>query len=159
MAFPTLSDLVVKESYVFVLKKGSNVLGQIRSVQPQAQGTVRQHARIGDVNQKSTAGPNQNTVTIEVYVDDNLYDLARVLGIEPPGGGWTGSETIKLNPSVTAYDLTIEQYDVNDSTGTLKAVWTLKGCTPSQFSPDITADSEVTAQIQVTCEDIYVTPQ
>ncbi len=156
--FPTLE---LNESSVFVLRKGSAIVGQAIRVQPKSTIPTKKVARLGDTTKKVSYQPTESSVAIEIYTEKDPDQLALILaGTLKPGGGWAGTEKLFLNPTITAYDLTVDQYNAASGTNdTLVGVWTMKNFKPTSLDLNVQSDNPATITINGEMEDFYLTPQ
>ena len=162
MASPTtLPTLEYLEGQVAVLLKGSTVLGQVVSVSPQSQSATRKLARLGDTDKVTSYGPAEHSLSIELYAERDPDQLAALLGgsTKPGSGGWVGTEILHLNPTITAYNLTLDIYDAATS-GTDNKIgsWTFAGFKPSSLSAPFSADNVANVTMNGECSSISYTP-
>jgi hypothetical protein len=159
----SMPDFEVTESQVYVVKKDSTVLGQVVSIGPQSNVPTRKLPRIGDTNKKTSYGTAEHSVSLEIYSEYDPTEMALIMSggaISRTTAGWLGTEQIRLNPSITAYDLIVEVY--SSATGItgdeFVGKWTLKEFKPSQLGIRVQADSAVTFTVNGECNDVYYTP-
>jgi len=131
MASPSpaiMPTMELVESSVFIVRKGLLVLGQTIRVQPKSTIPTKKVARLGDTTKKVSYQPTESSVSLEIYTEKDPDQLALILGgATKPGGGWVGTEKLFLNPTITAYDLLIDQYDAASGvTDALVGTWTMK---------------------------------
>ncbi len=158
----TMPAIEILESSVYVLKKGTQVLGQVVSVQPQSQIQSRKLARIGDTNKTTSYSPAEHSFNVEVYAEKDPNEMAALLGgtQKPVSGGWVGTEQLRLNPTVAKFDMTMEVYgSATGSNDELQGTWHIKGFKPTTLNPSVQADANVTIQINGECDDIYYQPE
>lgn len=158
----TMPTMEVNEGSVFILRKSTSVLGQVIRVQPKSTIPTKKVARIGDTTKKVSYQPTESSVSIEIYTEKDPDQLAILLaGTQKPGsGGWVGTEKLFLNPTITAYDLSLDQYDAATGTSdTLVGVWTLKNFKPTSLDLNVQSDNPATITINGEMEDFYLTPQ
>lgn len=157
----TMPAMEVNEGSVFVLRKGTDVIGQAIRVQPKSTIPTKKIARIGDTTKKVSYQPTESSVAIEIYTEKDPDQLAMLLaGTQKPGGGWAGSEKLFLNPTITAYDLSLDQY--NAATGTndvLVGTWTMKNFKPTSLDLNVQSDNPATLTINDEMEDFYLGPK
>jgi hypothetical protein len=158
----------ITQSSVYVVKKyvdggsGDIVLGQVANANPQSNIPSRKLARLGDTNKHTTYQPAEHSMQLQMYSEFDPDQLAAVLGgtTKPISGGWASGTNLRLNPSVTAYDLVIEVY--KSATGTSADVfqgeWIIDNFKPTTLNVPIGADSEVTYTLNGECDDIYYMP-
>lgn len=155
-----MPNFEVLEGFLYVLKKGTTVIGQCSRVQANSQIPSRKVPRIGDTSKKIVRQPTEHTCNLEIYAERDPDQMGNLLGVtKPTSGGWVGTEKLTLNPSISPYDLLVEVYDAATGTGdTLVGKWTMKNFVPTSLSLPIQADSVVTHAINGECDDIYYTP-
>jgi hypothetical protein len=151
----------VTEGSVFVLRKATKIIGQAIRVQPKSQIPTKKIARIGDTTKKVSYQPTESSVNIEIYTEFDPDQLAAVLGgtQKPGSGGWVGTEQLVLNPTITAYDLILDQYDGALGTGdTLVGTWTMKNFKPTSLDLNVQSDNPATITINGEMENFYLVP-
>ena len=155
----TMPAFEVTESQVYVVKKSTTVMGQMASFAMQSNVPSRKVARIGDTNKSTSYSPAEHSANMELYSEFDPDELATILG-DPKGGNWAGTEELRLNSTITAYDLTVEVYDAATGVSdTLLATWTIDNFKPTSLAVQIRADSPVTYTINGECDDIFLTPE
>lgn len=163
MASPTtMPALQVQEGQLYVLRRGSTVIGQALRVQPQSNVPTRKVPRLGDTNKSTSYQPAEHSVSIEIYAERDPVALAQLLGgaVKPASGGWVGTEVLSLNPTVAAFDLFVDVYET--ATGTsdeLAGTWTLENFKPSSLSVPVQADNVVTHTINGELDSLTYTPE
>ncbi|HNT76018.1 MAG TPA: hypothetical protein PKH77_13465 [Anaerolineae bacterium] len=162
MASPTtVPAFQVQEGQVFIVKKGTDVIGQVTRINPQAQSQTRKIARLGDTTKKVSYQPTEFTVSMEMYSEYDPKQLAILLaGTQKPGsGGWVGTEVLFLNPTIAAYDLLIDVYDAaTDGSDTKVGTWTLDNYKPTSLNINIQADNPATITLNGEMENLTYTP-
>ena len=163
MATPTtMPALTYTEGQVYVLRKGTDVIGQALSVQLQSNIPTRKLARIGDTNKSTSYAPAEHTANIQMYSEFDPDQLAKMLGgtQKPTTGGWVGTETLYLNPSVAAYDLFVDVYDAaTDGSDVLQGTWTISSFKPSSLSVPIQADNAIILTLNGECTALTYSPE
>jgi len=135
------------------------LLDQARAITPNSTSDERNYARIGDASTLTVGGQVTTSVTLQVYMDNNLEEVARVLGIKRPSGGWIGTETIRLDPTRVS-DLKIESYDGVDVGADLLYTEMIYGFRPTGFSVPEEAEGDVRiAEINGSCSAYYIIPK
>lgn len=162
MASPTtVPAFQLQEGQVYVVKKSTNVIGQVVRINPQSQVQTRKVARLGDTTKKTSYQPTEHTVSMELYTEYDPAQLAHLLGgtAKPGSGGWVGTEKLFLNPTITAYDLTIEVYDAaTDGADNLVGAWTLDNFKPTSLNVNIQADNPSTITMNGEMDDLWYIP-
>lgn len=134
------------------------LLDQGKVSTPSSSAEEKTYNRIGDLNTLKLGGQVTTDVTLQVYVDDHLDEVARVLGYIRPGGGWVGTENIKLDPTKVS-DLKIESYDGTDVGSTLLFTEYINQFRPMNFSIPEDADGDVRiAELSGSCVAYYIIP-
>lgn len=157
----TMATFEVLEGQVYVLVKGSSVFGQVLSINPQSQISTKKVARLGDTNKSTSYQPAEHSFSLEVYSEKDPNELAMLLGgtTKPGSGGWAGTEQLRLNATVTAYDLKVDVYGSATGSGDVKqGTWHLIGCKPASMNVQIQAENPSTISINGECNDIYYAP-
>ena len=107
-------SLNVRQQYLSMLfhkipgEAAWTLIDQGRVASPSQTADVQEYNRIGDKNKLQVAGQITTEVTLNVYVEHDIQELARFLGTVKPAT-WVGTENIQLDPSLVA-DLKIENY-------------------------------------------------
>jgi hypothetical protein len=166
MARPAFNeDLVVRRQYLSLVhakipgESSWVLLDQGRVITPTNEAQIDEYRRIGDINVLQVPGPITHKATIEVYVENDLEELARVLGFVKPGGGWVGTETIKLDPT-KVIDFKIENYDGITTAAVLDSTEYLNKFRPSSLEMTLDSAGDVRiANIQGVTDDYYITPR
>jgi len=158
-------DLEVRQQYlsmVFVKVPGEadwTLMDQGRVTTPDQAADEREYKRIGDRSSVKVAGTVTTTANISVYVEDDLEEMAKVLGFTRPGSGWLGTEEIKLDPT-KVLDFKIENYegiDVGDALLFTEYVNHFQG---SKLTMTLDAEGDVRiAEVSGSCADYYIIPE
>ena len=135
------------------------LLNQGRVVTPNQTTDTQEYKRIGDKNSKKVPGTVGTEVTLNIYVEDDITELARILGTKKPvSGGWVGSEVIELDPSVVA-DLKVENYDGATTGSTLLFTEYINEFQPGTLNPNLDAEGDVRiAELSGTADSYYIMP-
>lgn len=164
MPFPTLpahetrgAELVAL--YVKPAGSGSfTLLGQGSSFQATSEAEERESRRIGSADATVNYGAATHRVTAAIYTQGNLAEVAAILGIPRPGGGWVGTEVIKLDPS-KAVDFIAVRYDSNSTTGVPKSVQYVNSFKGGSFELGTEAGTnDEIANINGSCVSHYIMP-
>lgn len=156
----TMPAFEVLEGQVFILKKGSTVFGQVISINPQSQTPTKKIARLGDTNKSTSYSPTEHSLKLEIYAEKDPNEMGALLGVAKPGsGGWVGTEQIRLNATIAAYDLTIDVYNAATGSGDVKqGTWTIDNFKPANFNIQIQAENAAQVSLDGECDDIYYVP-
>lgn len=157
----TMPTFELQEGFLYVVKKGSDVIGQMLSIEMSAQVPTRKVPRLGDTNKKTTYGATEFSARCELYSEQDPDQLAKLLaGTQKPNtGGWVGTEQLKINPSVGAYDLTVNVYDKNTgSDDALVGAYTIKNFKPTQLQFRVQADNPTTISMSGEPDEWYYIP-
>lgn len=109
-------DLQVRQQYlsmVFHAFPGTAwvLLNEGRVITPNQSADETEYGRIGDKNKLKIANAVATDVAVQVYFEDNLKEVARILGGDVrPGGGWVGTEEIELDTTVV-HNFKVESYN------------------------------------------------
>lgn len=135
------------------------LLNQGKTFSPDVNADVKDFRRIGDKRVTSIPGAAKTTVTFQVYLDDDVSELARALGEVKPGGGWTGSEEIDLDPDFVA-DYKIENYDGSDPGAALLFTEYINEFRGNKLTPSLGADDDSRmADVSGTAYSYYIIPE
>jgi len=163
MASPaTLPTFDFTQGEVYVIRKGTDVIGQAFSINISSNLPTRKIARLGDTDKSTTYAPAEHSANLTVYSEKDPSQLAMILGgtEKPATGGWAGTETLLLSPSATAYELSVDVYDAaTTGTDTLQGTWTMTGFKPASLSVPIQADGVVTLTINGECNAVTYAPE
>lgn len=162
MASPTtVPAFEIQEGQVFIVKKGTTVIGQATRINPQSTAQTRKIARLGDTSKKVSYQPTEHSVSLELYSESDPDQMAALLGgtTKPSSGGWVGSEKLFLNPTIAAFDLLIDVYDAaTDGSDNKIGTWTLDDFKPTSLNVNIQADNPATITMNGEMIDLYYTP-
>jgi len=159
------ADLDLRQQYLSMLyhkipgEAAWTLIDQGKVSTPSSKADEKTYNRIGDENQVKVAGQITTDVTLQVYVDDNLDEVARMLGFVRPGSGWSGSEVIKLDPTKVS-DLKLESYNGVTAGSTLLYTEYINQFRPMNFSVPEDADGDVRiAELSGSCASYYIVPE
>lgn len=158
----TMPAIQLVEGSVFILKKATTVIGQAINVRPKSSVPTKKVARIGDTNKNVSYQPTEHSVDIEIYTEFDPSQLAALLGgtAKPGSGGWAGTEQLRLNPSVAAFDLTLEVYKTALGTSdSLAGIWTMDNFKPTSLDLNVQSENSSTITINGECADIFYEPE
>lgn len=159
------TDLVVRQQYLSMLfhkvpgEANWTLLDQGKVATPSSKAEEKSYNRIGDKNTLKIGGQVTTDVTLQVYVDDNLDEVARMLGFIKPSGGWLGTEEVQLDPTKLG-DLKIENYDGTTVGSSLLFTEYINRFRPLNFSIPEDADGDVRiAELSGSCVAYYIIPE
>lgn len=139
MTKATIPALTTRDPRYAVVKAGSTVLGQVRSVTPNstANRDKKTNIPIGAVTASTFYGPPDYThkVDFELYAATANDEAMRLLGNSPLGAG--GSAGLDATKSVAS--LKIEIYDEPSSSGELEGTYEMTNFVP--LSLEVRADA------------------
>lgn len=142
------SDLDLRQQYlslVYVKIPGEanwTLIDQGRVVTPNQTAEEQEYARIGDQNKTKLAGNITTDVTVQVYVEDDIEELAKMLGTTRPGGGWVGTEVIQLDPT-KVIDIKINNYNGVTTAASVLFVEYINAFKPMGLSINLDAEGDV----------------
>lgn len=159
------ASLDVRQQYLAMLYmkipgEGSwTLVDQGRVATPSARADEKTYDRIGDENQLTVAGQVKTEVTLQMYLEDDLEEVAHLLGFVRPGGGWAGTENIKLDPT-KIIDLKLESYDGVTVGSALLFTEYINEFRPMNFSIPEDASGDVRiAELSGSCVAYYIVPE
>lgn len=166
MVRPAFNDaLEVRQQYLSMVfhkipgEAAWTLLDQGRVATPAQTADEKSYNRIGDKNTLKVAGQIATDVTINLYVEDDIEELGRILGTVMPGGGWTGAEVIELDPTKVA-DLKIVNYDGITLAANVLFTEYINRFKPSKFSIPEDAEGDVRiAELSGSAEAYYILPE
>jgi hypothetical protein len=143
---PALASLVVRQPYlscVYAKIPGEanwTQLDQGKVVTPSSTAETKEYRRIGDQNVTTVGGTVKHDITVQMYVENNWDEVARLLGFAR-SSSWVGTENIQLDPT-RVIDLKIENY--NSLTTGAASVMTeyINRFSPLTLSPALDADGD-----------------
>lgn len=131
---------------------------QGRVLTPDQAADEREYKRIGDRSSVKVASTVATSVNITLYVENDIEELARVLGVVRPGGGWVGTEELKLDPT-KIIDFKIENYSGIDVGSALLFAEYVNRFRGSKLTMALDAEGDVRiAEITGACDDYYIIP-
>ena len=120
-------------------------MGQVVNFAPRSTSGQSRVPRVGDSNKKIISDVVENQLSIELYTQKSLKEVALLMGTTIPNAGagpWNGSTTIELNPDVAAFTMYVDVYDgPEESTNTVVQTWTMTNFKPSSLGLQVSADS------------------
>lgn len=117
------------------------MINQGRTLTPDQTANKTEAARIGSKTKTTVYGAFTTDVTLRVYVDDDVQEVARILGVVKPGGGWLGTEVIELDPTEVG-DFKIENYDGATADANLVFTEYVNRFKPGRLSMGLDAEEE-----------------
>ena len=156
----TMPAFQLTSSPQYVVKIASTVVGQGNNFQLTSTVPVSKVARIGDTTKSTSRKPVENSWSIDLYNSEDFSELGLILGFTMPGSGWSGTESITLDPTASAYTLTLEVYDgATGVSDTLLGTYTLTNAVTTGLTLTIGADDDAsTAQMTGECDSWDLTP-
>lgn len=137
-----------------------NVLGQLKSIDISGSADKKEFKRVGDANATARYGSQTYDVTLAIYFDNDIEEVAALLGYRKPAGtgGWVGTESISFSPSNIS-DLKIEAWTGTTTAATLRTTETLADFRPGtiKFGIDSEGDARI-AEITGTCDSYTIVP-
>lgn len=165
MARDTLPSFVTRESYLTIAYARAmgaaswTALGQVSSISPESTVNEKTYQRVGDENERRVGVSTKHDVTLGVYLQNNLSEIALVLNQARPGGGWTAGSTVKLDSTLTV-DIKLENYDGTAGTSVSQFAEYINNFRPLTLSIPIEADGNArTAQIRGSADAFYLMPK
>jgi hypothetical protein len=73
------------------------LMGQLKSLEPNQSSDTTEFKRVGDPLSTKRSSAVGTDVTMTLYYDDTMDELAAVLGQRKPVSGWVGNEKIQLD--------------------------------------------------------------
>lgn len=158
------SSLEVRQHYLSLLyhkfpgEADWTLIDQGRVATPAQAADVQEYNRIGDKNKLQVAGQITTDVTLNVYVENDIEELARFLGSIRPGGGWVGTEVIQLDPTIEA-DLKIVNFDGITTAANILFTEYINEFKPFNLSPPLDAEGDVRiAELSGSAVAYYIIP-
>jgi hypothetical protein len=119
------------------------LVDQGRVVSPAQTAATQEYKRIGDKLSKKVPGTVSTEITVNFYLEDDIEEVAHLLGfVKPVSGGWTGAETIELDPS-KKIDLKIENYNGTATGSALLFTEYINEFQPGNLTPGLDAEGDV----------------
>lgn len=133
------------------------LIDQGRVFTPSAEAEMNQYKRIGDRNTLQVPGSITTNVEIELYVENDIEEVARALGVTM-GAGWTGTEVVELDPEFIA-DYKIVNYDGITADADVVFTEYVNRFRPQRLSLALEAEGDVRiATISGVAESYYIMP-
>ena len=142
------ADLDLRQQYlslVYVKIPGEanwTLMDQGRVLTPNQTAEEQDYARIGGKDKTKIGGAITTDVTVQVYVEDDIEELAKMLGTTRPGGGWVGTEVIQLDPT-KLIDIKINNYDGVTTAANILFVEYINAFKPLNLSINLDAEGDV----------------
>jgi hypothetical protein len=135
------------------------LINQGRTVSPSQSADEQEYSRIGDKSKLKVAGTITTDVTVQIYVEDSLAELAMLIGDEVIGAGWAGTEEIQLDPTV-AHDLKIVNFDGITAASNILSNEYVNEFKPFNLGPPLEAEGDVrVADISGAAASYYIVPE
>lgn len=165
MARPAFnSDLEVRRQYLSIVhmkipgESAWTLIDQGRVITPSSEAQMDEYRRIGDINVLQVPGSKTTNVNLELYVEGDLKELGHALGFVRPGGGWAGTENIKLDPT-KIIDFKIENYDGITTSASLLNTEYVNKFRPGSLEMTLDSGGDVRiATIGGVADDYYIIP-
>lgn len=109
-------DFEVRQQYLSMLYHALPghawvLMNEGRLFSPNQTADTSEYSRIGDPVKKKVANTLAIDAEVQVYVEDNLTEVAAIMSGEVrPGGGWAGTEVLQLDTTVV-HNFKVENYD------------------------------------------------
>lgn len=153
MARTALPSFDVRPQYFSLIEnEAGRVLGQVRSINPSDSIETVQAGRVGSSTKKTLKKSKNTTLAVEVWTDDDNQEIGIFLGASALPG--TGS-TVKLDPSNTAKNFYVKNYDSEDSGATLLSTTYLYQFVATEYSFTLDSEGEQVVSMSGTLEDLY----
>lgn len=134
------------------------LLDQGRVMSPSQQADEQAYSRIGDKNKLRVPGQVTTDVQVAIFVENDLQELARMLGVKPVSTSWAGTEIIQLDPMKIA-DLRIENFDDITVGSTLLSTEYINRFRPMQLTMALDAEGDARiAELSGSADDYYIIP-
>jgi hypothetical protein len=134
------------------------LMNQARVITPDQTADKKEYRRVGDKMKKTVPGEITTDIKLNVYVEDNLAEVARILGTPRPSGGWVGNEIIQLDPTKVC-DLKIVNYDGVTVGSPELSVEYINAFVPGKLSIPEDAEGDVRiAELSGNAETYYIIP-
>ena len=139
----TATALDVREQYLSMVyhkvpgEASWTLIHQGRVVSPDVQAEKKTYSRIGDKNKTTRYGTAETTVNVELYAENDLEEVARMLGVTTLIEG----TVVQLDPTEIS-DLAIVNFD--GITTAANIVWTeyINRFAPGQLTPALEAEGD-----------------
>lgn len=159
------SDLELRQQYLSMVsakKPGDpawTLLDQGRVATPSQTADEQQYSRIGDKNKTKVAGTVTTDVTLNLYVENDIQEVAYMLGQTMPGGGWAGTEVIELDPS-KLIDMKVENFNGITVGSALLFTEYINRFRPLRLSINLDAEGDVRiAELSGSASAYYIVPE
>lgn len=157
----TVPTLEIQEGFLYLVRKGTDVLGQMLSVEMSVQTPTRKLPRLGDTQKVVSYGASEFSFRCELYTEKDPDQLAKLLGgtQKPGSGGWAGTEMLKINAAIAVYDLLVDVYGTNTGDSDSKVgTWTIKNFKPTQLQIRIQSENASTISMSGEPTEWYLSP-
>jgi hypothetical protein len=135
-----------------VTKSDGTTLGQVRKLEASDKFDTTKAGRVGSSTKKTLKKSKEATVSLDIWVDDDLEELAVALNAaSKPATG----QTLKLDPNSTPITLLIKNYNSEDLAATLLSTIYLYNYVATELKLSYDEDNEQVASISADAEDIY----
>lgn len=125
-ALPTMQERSAELTYVFWngTTATGTLLGQVESFNWTNSLENRDSYRIGDSSRHRSYTASNVDWDMTIYEDDDLQEVALVLGtVKPTAGGYTAGTSISLSTAQSGVTVTVASYDVETAASAV-LLWT-----------------------------------
>lgn len=136
-----------------------HLMNQAKKWEPSSKAGAASNKRVGSVSAFKTRGAVEHSLNLAVYYEDDLKELAAVLGMVIPAGGWDGVTKIRLDGTkkVNLKAVTFSSADAGaDELFTEIAM--AFGVTELKTAVDSDNENARVAELSGECDDYYKLP-
>jgi hypothetical protein len=139
----TATALEVREQYLSLVyhkipgEAAWTLIHQGRTLSPDVQAEEKNYMRIGDKNQTTKYGTAKTTVSFELYAENDIEEIARVLGVTTLVNG----TVVQLDPTQIS-DLAIVNFDGITTAAAVLFTEYINRFAPGQLSPPLEAEGD-----------------
>lgn len=176
--YPTFADMQVREDDLYVVYVSTNdtaspvdtsaivaastqtMLGQLDNIQFGSQADNRHYPRVS-TGAVDKAGDVQHQVTMRLYVDSDLKETARILGVKKPGtegtAAWGTATLIRLD-TTEILQVRVDGYNDTTGTGTVQHTWYMADFSPRSMQTGIQSNNPHLIEVRGIASDVYADP-
>jgi len=136
-----------------------HLLNQGKKFDPSSKVGSTTNKRLGDVSAAKTRGAAEHNLAIGVYLEDDIKEVAALLGYAIPDTGWDGSTAIRLDGSKKVNLKAVTFASTDTGAAELFTEYAM-GFGVTELKPTLDADNDNARMAELTgdCDDYYFVP-
>lgn len=134
------------------------ILNQGKKLDPSSKVGSTTNKRVGDTNAWTSRGAAEHSAGVSVYFEDDIKEIAGLLGYTIPSTGWAGTEEIKLDGTKKVDIKAVTFASTDSGAAELFTEYLLGfGCTEIKTTLDADNDNARVAELSGVADEYYFT--